>query len=380
MDDKIDSASALIDLEAAVSMVSLNEAAAMNDVFLAADDLLPPPPSALLVGSGSDTSMMDSMPSSNATETASSSFEYGEDPFLGRPKLSAVVLKPLDPMWDSAAGHQATTPEPAMQVSPSSQQRYHHAAKYDPQFVEDLLFLSSHSPSPSCDSDPFQMMAEGPPRKVVRARSSVSESRDTDHHVPAEIDCSVDGQKVSSISPGREHKGYWPIKRSSHRAKHSSAEDKGKSSHSPHHFHDFVHYLRKFSHGGSHKDIQLDDCKEATEDRPSGSKMSRFHRNSVGSRPSSANENSAEFRVRAHSTGGGGGVRPKKRPGTIQAVYSIYDNIVKEGKHGRALVRVCWFSLSFPFLSVLLSSVRPAGQPDGFLKYPLDGFVGLFFR
>lgn len=35
-----------------------------------------------------------------------------------------------------------------------------------------------------------------------------------------------------------------------------------------------------------------------------------------------------EFRVRAHSIGS---VRPDNRPGTCQAVYSIYDSIVKEG-------------------------------------------------
>lgn len=331
MDDKMDSTSALIDLEAAVSMVSLDVTNVSNDVFLT-DDLLPPPPSALLVGTDSTMSIMESLPSSSQTEAASS-FEFGEDPFLGRQKLSAVVLKPLDPMWDSTARQE--TPEPAIHPAPPAAQppqRYHHQAKYDQQFMDDLLFLSSHSPSPSTMSDPFPMHPEG-----GRKRSSVSESHDHPH--PGEVDSSVDGQKLSSSASGgggREHKSHWPIRRSSHRAKHASMEDKKTPSpHGSHHFHDLIHYLRKFSHSGSHKEIHVDECKEATEDAPSSGKHHRWaHRNSVGSRPTSSSNDSAEFRVRAHSTGGGGGVRPKVRPpGTCQAVYSIYDNIVKEGKH-----------------------------------------------
>ncbi len=335
-------------------MASFDDSIGSSDVFIS-DASFPPPPPDLLATGSSNSSFMSTLTSASRNEP-SSPFPHHHDPFSLTKRFSAVGLKEQDPMWDSTA---RKTPEPVASCRPRPKRDLH--------FIEDLITLTGGtghpSPTPSESPEPFPMIGDG--RKESRPHSSA------DRRHSGEMDCSVDGQKGSTASV-RDHGKFNFLKtqRSSSRTKHISIEDKSASSpsspSSSHHFHDLVHYLRKISHTGHSKEPSTPEENSG----PSRSKSVRVHRNSTGRPISPSNPPlETEFRARAHSTGSGY-VRPKNRPGTCQAVYTIYDSIVKEGiQHAissHKLVYICLYLFCLPITYVLPSRLE-------FL--PLDGFV-----
>lgn len=359
MEGKEDSFS-MADLETAVSMASIADENYPSQVFTGMNSME-------LLGdhvpkqvTSSNTSLMGSVSSLSATESANS-FQYRNQSSLADKSFSSVGLKPNDPMWNTSSA--STTPEPGIQ-SPANQ------SHLDREFINDLLtmteevpinplpvdstslpFLPEHSTSASTFTTTTTTTHHAPPS---RAKSSSRISTEPFHifswgrsHSPPDngsnkMDCSVDGQKISSSGSSGD-KGHFHLKWP-HRHKHHSVEEKkvdqshssgGHSHGSSHHFQELVHYFRRFSHHGSHHGShsshgshhgshkEMGDDKETEPPR-----KQRVQRISSGN----AGEVSTPvvFRDRSHSMG----AKPKKRAeNTIQAVYTIYDSIVKEGKH-----------------------------------------------
>lgn len=291
---------------------------------------------------GEYSALMESDHSIAGTESANS-FQY-ENPSLIEKRLSTVGLKTNDPMWNSS--------EPT--AHPSAGKESH----IDRAFVEDLLTLvdTVDANSSQAESTSLPIHTDKDRRRPSRAKSFSRMSSEHFHifpwgrsHSPTpsdnsssgggsmKMDCSVDGQKMSSSSSdkGGHHRHFrWP-----HRTKHHSVEDKKSSDHgshgshghgSSHHFQELVHYFRRFSHLGhdSHKDHNTHDDKEMEPPR-----KQRVQRTSSGHGHDDVSVKVAAaapmIRDRSHSMG----AKPKKRnENTIQAVYTIYDSIVKEGK------------------------------------------------
>ena len=309
----------IADLETAVSMASIADESYSSQVFSGIDALELIEDTPQQPKSESNTSLIGSDGSMTGTQSANS-FQYTA---LDNKSFSSVGLKPNDPMWQTCL-----TPEPAISPQP----------KLDPEFIDDLLTMVDDVPpvlstSLEASSLPYQPVT-ATHRHHPKKSSSHSNFEPLSHifswgrsHSPpndVKMDCSVDGQKVSSDKGHRPHL-KWP-----HRTKHHSvSEDKKSGEHgSSHHFQEIVHYFRRFSHSHSSHDNQ----KEMDVDKETGTEPARRHRvhriSSGGDGDKSAPP--ILFRDRSHSMG----AKPKKRadPQTIQAVYTIYDNIVKEGK------------------------------------------------
>ncbi len=135
MDENIDSSSALIDLQGAVSMASFDDSIGSSEVFIS-DGSFPPPPPGLLATGSSNSSFMSTLTSASRNEP-SSPFPQHHDPFSLTKRFSAVGLKEQDPMWDSTA---RKTPEPVASCRPRPKRDLH--------FIEDLITLTGgHWPS-----------------------------------------------------------------------------------------------------------------------------------------------------------------------------------------------------------------------------------------
>ncbi|XP_057373114.1 uncharacterized protein LOC130693856 isoform X2 [Daphnia carinata] len=323
------------DLETAVSMASIADESYPSQVFT---ELEPLEVESVNIPQKSDTStisLLGSLGTMDATESVNS-FQY-TNPCMPVNSFSSVALKSDDPMWQSCL-----TPEPAISPVP----------KVDHEFISDLLSLVDENPvavasvdSPS--SLPFQPEPKVSRQLPTRAKSSSKISADSFHHLfsfgkshshpneetksgSVKMDCSVDGQKMSSSAGEKGHRHFW-----SHRTKHSSIEDKktdssNSTSHShgsSHILHELGHYLRRFSHISSHD-------KEVGTEPPR--KHTRVHR--VSYSEDSEKPAPVAMRDRSHSMG----AKPKKRndkidtsPQAVQTVYNIYETIVKEG----ALIR-----------------------------------------
>lgn len=328
-------------LETAVSMASIAEEDYPSNVFTGMDalDLLRDTPQKLY--SDSTTKLLGSL---GAMEESASSFQY-VNTAMDSKTFSDVVLKPEDPMWQTPI-----TPEPPI-VGNSGRSPQ---AKIDRDFVDSLLATAratsaSPIPSSSIPASPVESSSLPPfsDRKITPPHHKKSSSGSDHHfhmfhwgrsHTPTEdhaslkmekSDSMTDGQKASTSGEKSHFHLKWP-----HRTKHHSTEDKKsdeKVHHgSSHHFQDFVHIFRRLSHSGSsHKDIM--DDKESISEPPR--KHHRVQRIASGG-ANDIQRPPVVIRDRSHSMG----ARPKKRTSTtadntIQSVYSIYDDIVKEGKH-----------------------------------------------
>ncbi|KAI9555243.1 putative AMP-activated protein kise gamma (2) subunit [Daphnia sinensis] len=316
------------DLETAVSMASIADESYPSQVFTELEPLEVESVNIPQKSDSSTISLLGSLGTMDATESVNS-FQY-TNPCMPVNSFSSVALKSDDPMWQSCL-----TPEPPISPVP----------KVDHEFINDLLSLVDENPvavasvdSPS--SLPFHPELNVSRQLPTRAKSSSKISAETFHHLfsfgkshshpneetksgSAKMDCSTDGQKMSSSSGEKGHRHFW-----SHRTKHSSMEDKkhdssNSTSHShgsSHILHELGHYLRRFSHSTSHD-------KEVGTEPPR--KHNRVHR--VSYSEDSEKPAPIAMRDRSHSMG----AKPKKRsdkittsPQAVQTVYNIYDTIL----------------------------------------------------
>ena len=223
--------------------------------------------------------------------------------------LSNSLSSMVDPLWGS-------TPLPSIskngQDSPVESEKDAKQPKHDQHFIDDLLLASSTSPRRSRPVEIMDPMFG--PHSAIATDAFIKDSPPPHSW--------VDGQCVSSAGK---------VKSSSVRVKHRSVDETGpKRTQSPgtgHHLmQDFVHYFRRFSHG-HHKESS--DCSSAS---PPPNKT-RIRHQSASTGPVESHT-----RARAHSTGSS--IAWAKRPSkaaappveiSCQAVYKIYDSIVKEG-------------------------------------------------
>lgn len=319
-------------LETAVSMASIADESYSSQVFTELEALKAESVNIPQKCGASTTSLLGSLSTMDATES-SNSFEYA-NPCLPDSSFSSVALKLDDPMWQSCM-----TPEPPVLPQP----------KVDPVFISDLLSLIDENPIAVASVDSPSNLPFHPEPNIhqlpSRAKSSAKLSTEPFHNFfsfgkshshpneetknhSVKMDCSVDGQKMSSTAEEKGHRHFW-----SHRTKHASIEDKkhdnsNSASHShgsSHILHELGHYLRRFSNSTSHD-------KEAGTEPPR--KHNRVHR--VSSSEDGEKPAPTVMRDRSHSTG----AKPKKHSDKtnmgaqpVQAVYNIYDSIVKEGKY-----------------------------------------------
>ena len=289
---------------ASIASESLNTDEFMDDMIY--PELLDPTVLLPLDGHMSHTSLMGSLTPSALVKAN---------------PLNESLSSMMGPMWGSTPGEEVQHQQPK---------------KLDHQFIDDLLNISS--PTSPRRSNPVEIIDPMPGAHGNKCDSPiVTDSFIKDSLPPHSW---VDGQCVSTT--GKARSSF--LQRVKH---HSVDETTTKRTHSPgtgHHLiHDFVHYFRRFGH---HKDSSS-TTSETTLLSASVSPPNKTRTRHSQTSSTVATAVPGEFRHRAHSTGSASMTRPtrlsKGAPPPVDiscnAVYKIYDRIVKEGKKKTSLLR-----------------------------------------